>query len=139
MKDLFLLIAVIVGGVIAIRLYTRTMHPNTVSSARGSGAYQKLSHQEAKAKLDADETVILLDVRTEAEFNQGHIHGAVCLPVDRIFPDTRIVDEKDAEIIVYCQSGSRSTSAAKKLAHMGYTNVYDMGGIVAWPYGTTTE
>lgn len=139
MKDLFLLIAVIAGGVIAIRLYTRTMRPNAVSSPKGSGIYQKLSPQDAKAKLDADDTVILLDVRTEAEFNQGHISGAVCLPVDKIWSDTQIVSEKDAEIIVYCQSGSRSARAAKKLAGMGYTQVYDMGGISAWPYGTTQE
>ena len=81
----------------------------------------------------------LIDVRTPAEFADGHIPGAVCFPNEDILPEFPLPFEKDAEILVYCHSGRRSAEAAEKLKHMGYTNVADLGGIVNWPYETTTD
>ena len=83
--------------------------------------------------------LILLDVRTQEEFEQGHIPGAVCLPNEMIAADMPFLFGKDAEILLYCRSGRRSADAAKKLRDMGFTNVFDFGGILDWPYDITTE
>lgn len=97
--------------------------------------YKKIDAQEAKSIIDADKDVIILDVRTEEEYNQGHISNSV------LITDANLKDEiedkipnKDAKILVYCRSGRRSAASAKLLIEMGYTNVYDFGGIIDWPY-----
>lgn len=98
-------------------------------------AYKKISAEDAKKIIDS-ENIIILDVRTPEEYNSGHIENAVLLPVTEI-PDKaeEILPEKDAKILVYCRSGNRSETAARELINMGYTNVYDFGGIHSWPYG----
>ena len=83
--------------------------------------------------------LILLDVRTQEEYDEEHIPGAVCLPNEMIAADMPFPFGKDAEILVYCRSGRRSAEAAKKLRDMGFTNVSDFGGIIDWPYETTTD
>lgn len=103
-----------------------------------SPVYQKISAVEAKAILDGDLPFILLDVRTEAEFLEKRIAGAILIPDDEIASRAeQELPEKDALILVYCRSGRRSAQAAAALASMGYTNVYDFGGILDWPYETT--
>ncbi len=97
-------------------------------------SYKKISAEEAKTIID-NEDVIILDVRTPEEYNSGHIENAVLLPVTEI-PDKAeaVLADKEAKILVYCRSGNRSATAAKDLIKMGYTNVYDFGGINDWPY-----
>lgn len=75
--------------------------------------------------------VVILDVRTVEEYNEGHIMNAINIPIDDI--DT-INIEKDKTIYIYCASGNRSKMATNKLIDMGYTDVYDMGGINNYPY-----
>lgn len=82
----------------------------------------------------------MLDVRTQAEFDEGHIPDALCLPNEEIGEDvSMLLPDLNAEILVYCRSGRRSKEAGEKLAKLGYTKVYDFGGIIDWPYETTTE
>ena len=102
--------------------------------------YHKISAAEAKARLDSGDELILLDVRTKEEFDAGHIAGAVLLPNETIV-DTKpeALPDLNAEILIYCRSGNRSAQAANKLVAMGYTNVYDFGGIIDWPYEVVTE
>ena len=90
--------------------------------------------------MDSGDELILLDVRTKEEFDAGHIAGAVLLPNETIV-DTppEALPDKDAEILIYCRSGNRSAQAANKLVAMGYTNVYDFGGIIDWPFEVVTE
>ena len=96
--------------------------------------YKKISAQEAKAIIES-ENVIILDVRTQEEYNEGHIENSVLLPVNDISAKAEeILTDKDAKILVYCRSGNRSATASKQLIKMGYTNVYDFGGINSWPY-----
>ncbi len=84
--------------------------------------------------------VIIIDVRTEAEFAEGHIENAVLLPDYDIEANaSEILTDKSAVILVYCRSGVRSEAAAKKLAQMGYSNIYDFGGIIDWPYEMVNE
>jgi len=87
--------------------------------------------------MDSGEPYILLDVRSESEFNEQRIDGAIVLPVDEIINRAAaVLPDKDTAILVYCRSGSRSATASNELVGMGYTNVYDIGGIIDWPYGT---
>lgn len=97
--------------------------------------YRKITPQEAKVRMDSGDELIIVDVRTEAEFKSGHIANAILIPNESI-GKTRpvLLPDLDAEILVYCRSGNRSAQAAKKLIALGYTKVYDFGGITSWPY-----
>jgi rhodanese-related sulfurtransferase len=82
----------------------------------------------------------LLDVRTEAEFKEKRIPGALLLPVEEVKKRAAtVVAQKEALILVYCRSGGRSAKAARELAAMGYTNLYDLGGLNSWPYATEKD
>ena len=98
-------------------------------------SYQQISQEAAKEMIDTQE-VIVMDVREQYEFDAGHIPGAVLLPVGSITKDTAaaVIPETDSVVLVYCRSGNRSKTASKALADLGYTNVYEFGGINTWPY-----
>ena len=98
---------------------------------------ESLTQEEAKEMMDTQE-VIILDVREQDEYDSGHIPGAVLLPVGTIDEDTaaEVIPEKDSTVLVYCRSGNRSKTASSKLADLGYTNIYEFGGINTWPYET---
>ncbi len=97
--------------------------------------YQQITQQEAKAMMDTQE-VIVLDVREQDEFDAGHIPGAVLLPVGTITQDAAaaVIPGLDSTVLVYCRSGNRSKKAAQALADLGYTSIYEFGGISTWPY-----
>lgn len=99
--------------------------------------YQQITQEEAKEMMDTQE-VIILDVREQDEYDSGHIPGAVLLPVGTIDEDTAaaVIPEKDSTVLVYCRSGNRSKTASSALAGLGYTNIYEFGGINTWPYET---
>ncbi|MEG1448383.1 MAG: redoxin domain-containing protein [Oscillospiraceae bacterium] len=103
---------------------------------------QKITGEQAKQmfeELDKDDYVIL-DVRTDEEYRTGHIDGAVVVPNDEIQQEIEgIVDDKDKTLFIYCRSGNRSAAAAEKLAKMGYTSIYDFGGIIDWEYDIVSE
>ncbi len=101
--------------------------------------YIKLTSEDAKSRIDSGDEIIILDVRTEEEYNSEHIPNAILIPNETItnkMPD--LMPDLDAEILIYCRSGNRSAQAAKKLIAIGYTNVFDFGGIIDWPYDTVT-
>ena len=97
--------------------------------------YQQISQEEAKNMMDTQE-VIVLDVREQSEFDAGHIPEAVLLPVGTITEAAAaaVIPEKDSVVLVYCRSGNRSKTASQALVDLGYTNVYEFGGINTWPY-----
>ena len=99
--------------------------------------YQQISQEEAKEMMDTQE-VILLDVREQDEYDSGHIPGAVLLPVGTIDETTaaEVIPEMDSTVLVYCRSGNRSKTASAALAGLGYTAIYEFGGINTWPYET---
>ncbi len=106
-----------------------------VDTQRPTATYIRISAKEAKRIMDEEQEVIVLDVRTLSEFQQGHIEGAILLPVDEIQDRARaLLSDFDQKILVYCRSGSRSAMAARMLIEMGYTQVLDFGGIIHWPY-----
>ena len=98
-------------------------------------SYQQISQETAKEMMDTQE-VIVLDVREQYEFDAGHIPGAVLLPVGSITKDTAaaVIEDPDTVVLVYCRSGNRSKTASQALADIGYTNIYEFGGINTWPY-----
>lgn len=101
--------------------------------------YEQISPQEAKKRMDNEDDVIILDVRTQEEYDSGHIKNAVCLPNEDILSEPDILPDKGQQILVYCRSGNRSKQAAQKLADMGYENVLEFGGILDWPYPELVE
>ena len=135
MKQLFLLAALICFGMAAIKLCTARMKPNNAAPKRRVA----LSPEEAKARMETNPGLILLYVRTQEEYDDGHIPGAVCLPNDMIEEGCPFSCDKDAEILLYCHSDKRSAEPASRLRAMGYTNVSDIGCILDWPYETTTD
>ena len=102
--------------------------------------YQQITAQEAKTIMDTEKDYIIIDARTEEEFAAGHIANAILIPEYEIAERAEAeLPNKDALILVYCRSGRRSKIASEELVKLGYTNVKEFGGIIDWPYETTTE
>ena len=99
-------------------------------------SYQQITQEEAKRMMDEQEDAVVLDVREQDEYDEKHIPGAVLLPVGSINKETAAaaIPEQDTVVLVYCRSGNRSKTASQTLANLGYTNVYEFGGINDWPY-----
>ena len=97
--------------------------------------YLNITAEEAKQIMDGEEGYIILDVRTQEEYNQGHIPGAILIPDTDIKDKAEeVLTDKDQLILVYCRSGRRSKIAAETLVELGYTNIKEFGGIIDWPY-----
>ena len=98
-------------------------------------AVLNITAEEAKKLMASERDYVILDVRTQEEYDQGHIPGAVLIPDYEIKQSAQdILPDKDQLILVYCRSGRRSKNAAQVLAEMGYTNIKEFGGILDWPY-----
>ena len=97
--------------------------------------YQQITQEEAKKIMDSGEEHIILDVREQDEFDEGHIPGAILISYTEIENKAEtMIPDKNAQILVYCRSGRRSKIASESLAKLGYTNVKEFGGIIDWPY-----
>ena len=105
-----------------------------------NAVYRQVSAADAAALMESASDYILLDVRTQAEYDQGHIPGAVCIPNETIgAEEIPALPNKDQLILIYCRSGNRSKQAAQKLAEQGYTNIVEFGGILSWPGETVSS
>ena len=97
--------------------------------------YMNITAAEAKEIMGSEEGYVILDVRTQDEYNQGHIPGAVLIPDTEIRTKAeKVLTDKDQRILVYCRSGRRSKLASEILLELGYTNIWEFGGIMDWPY-----
>lgn len=103
--------------------------------------YRQINRTKAQKMMEENEGYIILDVRTAEEYAEGHIPDAVNLPNESIGEqdDISLLSDKNQLIFVYCRSGRRSKEASKKLADLGYTNVYEFGGIIDWEGPTVKE
>lgn len=109
------------------------------TSAAVIGTYQIIDPENVKKMMDNGDDFILVDVRTPEEFEETHIPSAINIPVETIGNEKpAALPELNATIVVYCRVGNRSAVAAKALIALGYTSVYDMGGINTWPYDTVS-
>ena len=101
----------------------------------GSATYEQISGAEAKALMDSESGYIIIDARTQEEYDQGHIPGAILIPEYEIADRAeKELPDKAQLILVYCRSGRRSKIAAEELVKLGYTNVKEFGGIIDWEY-----
>ena len=99
--------------------------------------YMNITAEEAKEIMDSQEGYIILDVRAQAEYDEGHIPGAIVIPHTEIEARAEeALPDKGQLILVYCRSGRRSKIAAEALVELGYTNIREFGGILDWPYET---
>ncbi len=97
--------------------------------------YRKITPSEAKRRLESEKDIVLIDVRMASEHAQRHIKNSILIPLGVLQKEVLIkVPDKSKNIFVYCQSGARSRNASQMLLKLGYTNVFDMGGIIGWPY-----
>lgn len=105
----------------------------------GAGEYEQIS-QETAAELMKQSGVIILDVRTDEEYAEGHIPGAICIPNETISDEMPAqLPDLEQTILVYCRSGRRSKEAAQKLADIGYKNIMEFGGIIDWTGEVVTD
>ena len=102
--------------------------------------YQQISQATARMMMKAEDGHVVVDVRRQEEYDEGHIPGAILIPNESIeterpeeLPDLYQI------ILIYCRSGRRSKEAAQKLADMGYVNIYEFGGIIDWEYDIVTS
>ena len=105
----------------------------------GSATYEQISGAEAQALMDSESGYIVIDARTQEEYDQGHIPGAILIPEYEIADRAeKELPDKDQLILVYCRSGRRSKIAARNLLDLGYTNLIEFGGILDWKGETVT-
>ena len=109
---------------------------NTSESTEGENVmYQQITANDAKKIMDSNTDIVILDVREQNEYDEGHIPGAILIPYTEIENKAEsMIPDKNKEILVYCRSGRRSKIAAESLVKLGYTNVKEFGGIIDWPY-----
>lgn len=114
----WILIALLVLGVVVI--------------ARSSSNASASASSDSMRVLVREQGALLLDVRSAAEFNAGHMQGALNLPVDQVSSIGAIESDHERNIVVYCRSGARSARATQILRQAGYTNVHDLGPMARW-------
>lgn len=103
-------------------------------------SYTQISQEAAKEMMAQDDGHILVDVRRQDEYDTGHIPGAILIPNESIGTEQpEELPDLDQIILIYCRSGNRSKQAAQKLFDIGYTNIYEFGGIIDWTGEIVTE
>lgn len=108
--------------------------------ASTSEVLTKITAEQAKEMIDSSTELVILDVRTQEEYEEGHIEGAILIPDTEIATKAEeLLTDKNATLLVYCRSGRRSALASQSLNDLGYTSVYDFGGILDWPYEVVTN
>ena len=108
---------------------------NATNDSSNSSSYQQVDAETAKEIMDTEDDYVILDARTQAEYDEGHIPGAILIPHDTVATAAEdALPDKDQLILVYCRSGNRSKQVSQALVDLGYTNVVEFGGINSWPY-----
>lgn len=104
---------------------------DSVQNTEQKSGYKQVSMEEGLELMEADSDYILLDVRRDDEFEEGHIPGAINIPNESIgTEEIAELPDKNQTIYVYCRSGNRSKQASQKLVDLGYTDVIEFGGII---------
>lgn len=108
---------------------------DSVGVRQKSPRAQRINAEQFRTLQKEKSETVLMDVRTEPEYRESHIKGSQLFPVDEInYRQQDLPQNKELPIVVYCLSGARSRQAANMLVRMGYSTVYDLGSIMAWPY-----
>ena len=113
---------------------------SSVKEEQNTAAYKQISQEEAKEMMSRDDGHVIVDVRRQDEYDAGHIPGAILIPNESIGSEApEALPDHDQTILIYCRTGNRSKQASEKLAAMGYTNIYEFGGINTWTGEIVTE
>ena len=105
-----------------------------------TSSYQQITQKKAKEMMQADDGHIIVDVRRQDEYDSGHIPDAILIPNESIDTEQpKELPDLDQVILIYCRSGRRSKEASQKLADMGYTHIYEFGGIIDWTGDVVTS
>ena len=112
----------------------------SISVSESVLSYHQISQEEAKRMMQTETDYCIVDVRRQDEFDAGHIPGAILIPNESITdtPPEELPDLSQT-LLIYCRSGNRSKQASEKLAAMGYTNIYEFGGINTWDGEIVTD
>ena len=122
---ILIIIAIVVGVILMLNKKDKNIDNEVI--------IKHVSMDDIVEIMNENKNYIILDVRTIAEYNEGHIPNAICIPNETI--GSNIINElpdKEQLILVYCRSGNRSKQAAEKLRKLGYTNLIEFGGIIDW-------
>jgi len=125
---------VIAFALVALAAGYVVLHGQGLLGQGGSDGVARVGPEEFKQRLEKTPGAILVDVRTPEEYREGHLAKSLLIPVDRVAASAAsALPKKDAPLLVYCRSGSRSSVAAATLKKMGYTNITDLStGILGW-------
>lgn len=131
MKNLLIMILMLITAFISVACDSNDKEAQVHSKPE----YKTILQEEAMEMIKEYKDSVILDVRTLEEHEERRILGSILIPLDKIEVDAEeILTDKNAKILVYCRSGNRSAKASRILADLGYTNVYNIGGINSWPY-----
>lgn len=132
MKNIIYVILILIVLIICILLY--------FNKSGGRDSIRHVSMNDIEEIMKENKEYIILDVRTVAEFKEGHIPNAICIPNETINENNlKSLPDKNQLILVYCRSGNRSKQAAEKLKNLGYTNIVEFGGIIDWKGEIVTD
>lgn len=129
-KSIYILLIIIVSVVVVGVIFMLNKQDKNTNNET---TIKHVSMHDIVKIMNENTNYIILDVRTVAEYNDGHIPNAICIPNETINGD--IIDKlpnKEQLILIYCRSGNRSKQAAEKLKNLGYTNLVEFGGIIDW-------
>ena len=133
MKRIILILLPAVIAMTAVLILTGCGSSADDKTAGDKKTYRQVSPEEAASMMEKETDYIILDVRTQEEYETAHIPGAICIPNETIgTEDIPELPDKEQLILVYCRSGNRSKQASEKLAKQGYTNIVEFGGINSW-------
>ena len=133
MKRLTAILPATVIIMLAALIFTGCGSSADDKTAGDKKTYRQVSPEEAAAMMEEESDYIILDVRTQEEYETAHIPGAICIPNETIgTEDIPELPDKEQLILVYCRSGNRSKQASEKLVNQGYTNIVEFGGINNW-------
>ena len=126
-----------IAALAALLLLTGCGSPGSQASSGGAdqpaAVFRQVSTADAAAIMESETGYLIVDVRTQEEYAQAHIPGAICIPNETIgsgeIPE---LPDKNQLLLIYCRSGNRSKQASEKLVKLGYTNVVEFGGINSW-------
>ena len=122
-------------GWLIMLLISLSLFGLTACGGDNNNSYEQITPEQAKTIMDTETDYIIIDARTQEEFAEGHIEGAILMPEYEVADRAeKELPDKDALILVYCRSGRRSKIASEELVKLGYTNVKEFGGIIDWPY-----
>ncbi len=123
--------------ILSLFVVVLTLLLSSCSSDVQNASYEQINAEQAQILMNTEKDYIIIDSRTQEEFDAGHVSGAIMIPEYEIKDRApNMLPNKDQLILVYCRSGRRSKIAAQALVDLGYTNVKEFGGIINWPYET---